>query len=335
MLRQGTLFLKMREFTMDDYERLLEVYNANYPDYTRSVNEWRSRDEAVDKSKYLLKRFTFPNPKTGKIVGFGEIYHAVENFHPRKLWINIYVDPAEQGKGIGDAIYRALIEQLHQLGAILVSTFAKEDLPRLVGFLERRGFEQKFRAWESRLDVASTDITPFRRYAEKVAKDRLTMTTLAEERKNGTGSLRELYELVQLITADMPTPQPFTPISFEQWEAFELKNPSLMPDAYMIAKDETRYVGLSTVWSSDKEPKSLYQGNTGVRRDYRGRGIAIALKLKVIDYALQHGYEKVKTWNASNNPAMLGINTKLGFKREVGWLTMEKDLASPSVNLAK
>ena len=37
--------------------------------------------------------------------------------------------------------------------------------------------------------------------------------------------------------------------------------------------------------------------------------------------------EKVKTWNASDNAPMQAVNTKLGFKREVGWITMEKNLA--------
>lgn len=327
MLRQGTLSPKMREFTPDDYERLLEVYNANYPDYLRSVNEWRSRDESIDKSKYLLNRYTFIERETGKIVGFGELAHGLEQYHPQKFWISIYIDPARQGQGIGGAIYEALTEELKQLDAITISTFAKEDLPRLVGFLERRGFREKLRAWESRLDVSSTDTGPFRKYSEKVAQEGMTMTTLAEEMKHGEEGLKELHELVQLVSAEMPSSQPSTPVPYEQWKALELKSPTLMAEAYMIAKDGRRYVGLSTVWSSDKEPRTLYQGNTGVRGEYRRRGIAIALKLRVIDYARQHGYEKVKTWNASNNAAMLGINTKLGFKRMVGWLTMEKDLA--------
>ncbi len=317
----------MREFTPDDYECLLEVFNANYPDYLRSVNEWRSRDESIDTSKYLLNRYTFMEPETGKIVGFGELAHGLEQYHPQKFWISIFVDPSRQGHGIGGAIYDALMERLKQLDAIMVSTFAKEDLPRLVGFLERRGFREKLRAWESRLDVTSTDTGPFRKYSEKVAKEGITMTTLAEEMKRGEEGLRELHELVQQVSAEMPSSQPFTPVPYEQWKALELNSPTLMAEAYMIAKDGPRYVGLSTVWSSDMEPRTLYQGNTGVRGDYRRRGIAIALKLRVIDYARQHGYEKVKTWNASNNAAMLGLNTRLGFRREVGWLTMEKELA--------
>jgi RimJ/RimL family protein N-acetyltransferase len=170
------------------------------------------------------------------------------------------------------------------------------------------------------------DLERFRDYSEKVQRQGITITSLAEAQKEGQESLRKLHELVQIISADMPSPAPFTPTSYEQWEAFELKNPNLLPEGYMIAKDDSKYVGLSTVWRIDKEPRSLIQGNTGVKREYRGRGIAVALKLRVIDFARRNGYEKLKTWNASDNAAMLAVNTKLGFKREVGWITLEKCL---------
>jgi len=183
------------------------------------------------------------------------------------------------------------------------------------------------KAWESRLDVRTVDPARFQANPEKALRQGIDFTNLAIERQEDQDSLRKLHELVQLISADMPSPAPFTPISFEQWKAFELKNPSLLPDGYMIAKDGSKYVGLSTVWRLDQEPRGLVQGNTGVRREYRGRGIAVALKLKVIDFAKRNGYEKVKTWNASNNAPMLAVNTKLGFKRGVGWIALEKDLA--------
>ena len=325
MSRQRTLSPEMREFEPTDYPRLLEIYNANYPDYTRSVDEWRSRDESVDRSRYHLQRYAFLENEA--VVGFGDVSHVTDMFHPQKFWINIFVDPPVQGRGIGSAIYDRLNGKLRKLNAIVAWAGSTEKLPRLTEFYQRRGFEEKMRAWESRLDVLTIDLEKFRAYSEKVLRQGITITNLAEERKNGPDSLKSLHELVQLISADMPSPAPFTPISYEQWEAFELKNPSLLPEAYMIAKDGPKLVGLSTVWRLDKEPRGLVQGNTGVRREYRGRGIAVALKLKVIDFARRNGYKKLKTWNASNNAPMLAVNTKLGFKREVGWITLEKSLA--------
>jgi len=175
--------------------------------------------------------------------------------------------------------------------------------------------------------VPTIDLEKFQKYHEKVLRQGITFTNLATERREDHDSMRKLHELVQLISADMPSLAPFTPISYEQWESFELKNPNLLPEGYMVAKDGSKYVGLSTVWRIDQEPRGLVQGNTGVRREYRGRGIAVALKLKVIDFARRNGYVKVKTWNASNNAPMLAVNTMLGFKREVGWITLEKNLA--------
>jgi GNAT superfamily N-acetyltransferase len=324
MSGQRTLSLEMREFDPTDYSRLVEIYNANYPDYARSAGEWRSRDESLDRSKYHLQRYAFLEKNA--VVGFGVVSHVTDMFHPHKFWVEILVDPVSQGRGIGGTVFERLDGELKKLNAVTAWAGSRQDLPRLTGFYQRRGFGEKQVAWESRLDASRMDLERFRDYSEKVQRQGITITNLAEAQKEGQESLRKLHELVQIISADMPSPAPFTPTSYEQWEAFELKNPNLLPEGYMIAKDGSKYVGLSTVWRIDKEPRSLIQGNTGVRREYRGRGIAVALKLRVIDFARRNGYEKLKTWNASDNAAMLAVNTKLGFKREVGWITLEKGL---------
>lgn len=325
MSGQRTLSLEQREFDPTDYLRLAEVYTANYPDYSRSVSEWRSGDESLDRSKYYLQRYSFL--ENNAIVGFGSVSHITDMFHPHKFWIQILVDPVSQGRGIAAAIFERLKDELKKLNAITAWAGSREDLPRLTAFYQRRGFAETQIAWESRLDVSRIDLERFQEYPEKAQKQGITLTNLTEERRKDQESLKKLHELVQIISADMPSPAPFTPTAYEQWKAFELKNPNLLPDGYMIAKDGSRYVGLSTVWRIDKEPRALIQGNTGVRREYRGRGIAVALKLKVIDFARRNGYGKLKTWNASDNAPMLAVNTKLGFKREVGWITLEKNLA--------
>ena len=324
MSGQRTLYLKVREFEPSDYPRLSEIYNANFPDYQRSVDEWKSRDESVDKSKYYLQRYVFSEKDAA--VGFGDLAHVPDMFNPRKYWMTILVDRKSQGRGIASTIYENLSEKLGQLNAIGAWAGSRENLPRLTGFYNKRGFEEKQRVWESRLDVNQVDPSRFQGYAERVRKQGIIITNLEHERKTEPDALMKLHELVQIIAADIPQPEPFTPISYEQWEAFEIKNPGLLPEGYMIAKDRSKYVGLSTVWRIDREPKGLGQGNTGVRREYRGKGIAITLKLKVVEYAKLNGYTRLKTWNDSINAPMLAVNNKLGFKRETGWLTLEKNL---------
>jgi GNAT superfamily N-acetyltransferase len=90
-------------------------------------------------------------------------------------------------------------------------------------------------------------------------------------------------------------------------------------------------VGLGFVFRNEKQPQKLSQQDTGVRGDYRGRGIAVAMKSKIIEFAQKHGYDTIETWNSSTNTAMLAINTKLGFKRKTGWIRMEKIL-NPDVH---
>lgn len=164
----------------------------------------------------------------------------------------------------------------------------------------------------------------------------INISTFSEEAAKGSAFLREVYELVQDCWADVPLAVPYARVSFEQWEEKKLKNPSLVREGFFIALDGQHPAGYSNVWRMKKEPKTLYQAMTGVRREYRGRGVGMALKLRVIDFGRQNGYDVIKTWNDSSNAPMPGINTKLGFKRGVGWITMEKGpkVAKPFHRLA-
>src|SRR5438552_11996428 len=167
---------------------------------------------------------------------------------------------------------------------MLAWTMTKEDLPKRIEFFRRRGFREKSRNWESRLDLPSANTAQFQRYLDKALKDGITFTTLDEEQSHGEDSLRRIHELVQLIQADMPREADFTPLSYKDWDTYSLKNPQLLPDGYFLAKDGSNFVGMSDVHRIDSEPAVLNQDDTGVIREYRGRGIASSLTLYVIDF---------------------------------------------------
>ncbi|GCE09357.1 hypothetical protein KDAU_66860 [Dictyobacter aurantiacus] len=58
---------------------------------------------------------------------------------------------------------------------------------------------------------------------------------------------------------------------------------------------------------------SMYNMMTGVEPEYRGRGIALALKLLVIRCARKYGVAYLRTNNDSENVPMLTVNRKLGY----------------------
>jgi len=230
MLSQKALSLNITEFKPSQYERLAEVFNANFPDNTISAAEWRSEDERTfgPNSKFLLKRYACYD-ETGGVVGFGELAHVPDIFHPQKFWIRIWVHPDYQGRGAGRRLYDKLSMELESLGAVTVWTGSKENLLVRTAFFERRGFVEKTRAWESRLDVSSFDGGKFRDYSTKVAKQGIRITTLAEERAKNRDALRKLHILVQEICTDMPGVAPFTPLSYEEWYSLQMESPRLLP----------------------------------------------------------------------------------------------------------
>jgi len=327
MTSQRTLSIGFRDFTPSDYDRLVEVYNANFPDYAISAAEQRARDDSLDKSKYMLRRFAAINTGTGEALGFGVISNVLDMFHPRKFMVNIYVDPACHRMRVGGAIFENLLKNLKGLHAEIAWTINREDLPLQREFFQRRGFNEKRRDWESRLDLSTFQPEQFQEYEVRMAEQGISFTTLAEEKRLGEDSLRKLHDLVQHIAADMPRQADFTPVPYDQWKTLLANNPRTIPEGFLIAKHGSEFVGESDILRNEKAPRTLSQGDTGVRREYRGRGIATALKLKVIEFAKKNGYETIETWNDSTNAPMLAVNTKLGFKRKIGWLLLEKDLS--------
>lgn len=315
----------IREFTPDDYVAIAEIGNAIYPDYRYSADEIRYDDEHFDRTKYLLRRYVAETG--GRVVGYAEYNHIPHMFHPKKFWLSVGVHPDFQRRGIGRALYEQIESDLHALKVVRAFASAREDYPRSIAFLQKNGFAETRRTWESRLSVRAFDFSKFAHYLERFSAHGLTITTLAEERRRDPECLKKLHELYVVIMEDVPHPDQYTPVDFEHFLRYNIEHPDAIAEGYFIAKDKEEYIGLSNLRKSKDEPKDLYQGLTGVRREYRGKGVAMALKLKTIEYAHAHGYEIIKTWNDNTNVGMLAINEKLGFVRQPAWITFVKEFS--------
>src|SRR5215472_11655720 len=118
MTSQVTIPITIRDFESSDYERLVQVNNANFPDYPNSVEEVRYWDSLYNKPNYHYRRYACYDHASGTILGFGRISHMMWNFHPQKFQVSVLVDPAYQNRGIGARIYNDLAEKLKGLQAV-------------------------------------------------------------------------------------------------------------------------------------------------------------------------------------------------------------------------
>lgn len=74
-------------------------------------------------------------------------------------------------------------------------------------------------------------------------------------------------------------------------------------------------VGHSDIETFADLPQAAYQGNTLVRPEHRGRGLAVLLKAVNVSQLLRlkPATERLYTWNAAENGAILRANKELGF----------------------
>jgi GNAT superfamily N-acetyltransferase len=176
------------------------------------------------------------------------------------------------------------------------------------------------------LDVQAFNPGLFAGAAERVADQGITFTDFATERAREPEALRAVYDLFLACSRDIPEIDPVTDVSFAHFVAQEIEDPSALPDGYLLAVDGGHYVGLSNLLASAEEPGVLYQGLTGVLPEYRGRGIATALKLLTVAYARDRGDREIRTWNNTRNRPMLRINEAMGFVKEPVWIVFQKRL---------
>jgi len=316
--------VSLREFRFtddDDYRALSAMQRAVYPEYPFSPQEMRHEDDTWDGSRFFRWRAVIRD------IGWVQANHARHAFVPDTYWLDMGVVPEVRRRGHGTALYEAALDVLRRRGATRIRTGTKESMADGVAFVETRGFVETKRDWESRLFLRDFDFGRFAGARERVEGTGIRISTLTDELARDAGAAQRAFELMDEVHHDVPSMDTPTPLDKSTWRMRTLEGPNALPDAFFIAIDPTgRYLGLSELERSAEDPTFLWQGLTGVRREARGKGVAMALKLETVRYARDHGTEHIKTWNDQRNRPMLRINEALGFVKQPAWISYHKDL---------
>lgn len=317
----------VRPVAVPDYAAVARINSAIEPETPESADEVRHWDHLLRAEPGRWVRWILVDEvASGTTVAYGALAHTLFNFHPRKLWVSVYVDPAHEGRGIGRELYSLLEKQAVDRDAICLWGQARADRPRAVRFLEERGFQTIRTSRRSRLDLTQPDPAGVPDRSEDLGRAGLRFTTLTEEGVDRPEVRRRFYELSVIAQRDTPRMGEYHPISFEEFVQVEIAGPKAMPEATFLACVGEEYVAWSSLEREDGVPGMVGIGFTGTLPKYRGRGVASELKRRAVRFARDHGFRTLITYNDSENLAILAINGKLGFRTEIVRLQVEKRL---------
>lgn len=316
---------RVREFAPSDYEAFVAASNRCYPDYPWTVKEARHHDESFDRTRFFKLRLVAE--QDGVLVGGVETAHRPSRFHPDRYHFDLFVVPEARRRGHGTSLYEAAIEALRARNAVAATGGVKESMQDGLEFFTKRGWVEVKRDWESRLRVAGFDFAEFAGADDRVAREGIRISTYADELASDPAAERKAYALTDALRVDVPATDAPTTETIEEWRNHWTASPTFLPDAFFVAIDrEGSWLGMSNLEKQLEDPSFVWQGLTGVRRDARGKGIAMALKVRTVRYAQGMGVDHIKTWNDQKNHPMLRINEAMGFEKQPAWLAIELKL---------
>jgi len=231
-------------------------------------------------------------------VACGFVYTDVPAEHAEA---HLIVVPEERRRGVGSAMLAAAGAIALDDGKTELEGEVRADDEESRAFLARRGYRIVGGEQAVALDLTEID--------EPVpgALAGITIVTRAE-RPDLTDAL---FEVAVEGVADIPgSPGPTT---YEQFRSIEIDRPTRKPEYFFIALAGDEPVGYATL---DDFGRDAHNGLTAVRRAWRRRGIATALKQTQIAAAKRAGFHRLVTGSEERNTPMRSLNEKLGYRPE-------------------
>jgi mycothiol synthase len=310
----------IRPASTNDYGAIADLINQTQPNFPATAEGLREAD--VRRPDYC-KAARWVAEADGRIIGIGGYAQYPDWYEAQTAHPYVRVLPAYEGRGIGRTLYALVEEHAIAAGIHVFSSSVGEDKRRAFDFASKAGYSEFSRRIESALDLTTFDPTAFTTVIPHLAEKGIEIRTYTM--LEGDPALeRAVYDLQMGTEVDVPLPMPFTPPPFEEYRANVLNHPKIPHDGIILAVAGRELVGITTHHQVNDEHINV--DYTGVRQDYRGKGIAFALKVAGATYAYHTGAKTLFTTNDPDNPAILALNWRLGFVPRPALVMVKKGL---------
>ena len=272
----------------------LDIYNLVWPRDSVTIDAVHSfRDSAQDYVDYLVR--------DDEIV-LGSGVGAIFGYRANRVISLISVPATHRKRGAGTALYEAISKWASQRRASELEVSVSEGDAESLSFAQHRDFVEERR--EVRLVLNLAGLSP----SQVNPPAGIEIVTWAQRPELARG----MYEVDIEARTDIPGFDDVTAEPFEEWMAHLMQRPTDSPEAAFVALADKEVVGFAKL--SLTAPTAAGNSMTAVKRAWRGRGIARALKVTEINWAIANGYTELHTSNEERNDPINRLNARLGYR---------------------
>jgi len=274
----------------------LDVYNAVWPHEAITMDEVRHFKAAMVDHIDLVAWID------GEPAGSGFV--AIMPQRPELPNTLITVLAEARGRGVGTGLYGAVSDWAREHGLSELEAVVNDDDPESLAFAERRGFVEDRR--EKGVGLRLAEIEP----PSVEPPEGIEIVSWAERPDLARG----IYGVALEASPDVPGWEDEIVEPFEKWLVNDMQGSGDRPEATFLALANDEVVGYAKFSLTEAQPKTAWHDLTGVKRAWRGRGIARALKATQVRWAKENGYEELRTRNDERNAPIRHLNREFGYR---------------------
>jgi GNAT superfamily N-acetyltransferase len=304
--------LGIREIAEDELQELVDVSQVAMPREDASVSgfvDWRR--QATEMVWFLAER-------DSETVGAG---FALTGWHtpPHRAIGASLVLPDHRGAGVGIAVLDAVEGWAADHGATELDGAVSEDDERSLAWAFGRGYAEVGRNSRLVLDLISIDAP------DPAPPEGVEIVTWADRPELAQG----MYDVAREAVPDIPGEEEDNIGTLEEWLARDMRGESDDPNAVFVAVAGGEVAGFAKLSLLKERSDRAFHDLTGVKRSYRGHGIAAALKRTQIAWAKANGYTSLQTSNELRNEPIRRLNERYGYVLEPGVVIVRSTIAAP------
>ncbi|MGE5580265.1 MAG: GNAT family N-acetyltransferase [Bacillota bacterium] len=242
---------------------------------------------------------------------------------PDERHIRLTVVPSKRRMGIGSFMLDYLETQVKRDNPKAIHAWGRSADKDSIQWAEKRGYVVVRERPVSELDLSGFDEEQFSADLEHLRLAGIEIRTIWDD---GIGPyMQGLFQVARATHRDVPFRSPdAADLDYKSWvREYE---ESASRKVFAVAIHDGKVIGYSDVWMPVVDGQSALVEYTAVLKEYRGKGVGLATKVASTAAAAKAGAKSLRTTNDPDNPAILHLNQRMGFRSRPGKVLLKKTL---------